>query len=178
MSLLHPLSFLPSGLRKPIFWFSLLLTAACFVVFGVFLDPPLKTAASSGIVSFELARTVEISTAMVAGWDSRARHFAAFSLGFDFFFMPLYATALSAGLLLTADRRGGVWAALGNALGWGAYLATVFDSVENIALFSILNGAAGTNPQIAFWCASVKFGLLLLGLGYALAGLIRQVTAS
>jgi hypothetical protein len=170
MNIPHPLGFLPPNLRKPVFWFSLGLTTACVAVFGMFLDPPLQTHASTGIVSFELARTPETATAMVDSWDSRAHLFAAFGLGFDFLFMPLYATTLSAGLLLAADRLKGVWAALANLIGWGAYLATVFDAVENIALFSILNGNIGANPPIAFWCASIKFGLLLAGLVYGLAG--------
>lgn len=169
MSIFHPLGFLPTNLRKPVFWFSLILTAACFAIFGMLLDPPLKTPVSSGIVSFELARTTEASAAMVNSWDSRARLFAAFGLGFDFIFMPLYATALSAGLLLAASRLRGIWLALANLLGWGAFLATVFDAVENIALFAILTGEVGANPQIAFGCASIKFSLLLLGLAYALA---------
>jgi len=166
MSIPHPLGFLPTNLRKPVFWFSLCLTAACFAVFGSFLDPPLKTDVSTGIVSFELARTPEAAAAMVDSWDSQARLFAAFGLGFDFLFMPLYATALSMGLLLAAGRLQGIWLALANLLGWGTYLAIVFDAVENIALLSILDGTVGANPQIAFWCASIKFGLLLLGLGY------------
>lgn len=169
MNISHPLDFLPSGLRKPVFWFSLVLTAACFAVFGNFLDPPLKTPLSSGIVSFELARTPQAALAMLQSWDARARLFAAFSLGFDFLFMPLYATALSAGLLLVAGRLRANWLALANLLGWGACLAAIFDAIENLALFSILTGNIGANPQIAFWCASVKFGLLLAGLGYALA---------
>ncbi len=170
MSISHPLHFLPISLRKPVFWFSFGLSVACVAVFQVFLDPPLKTPVSSGIVSFELARAPEAATAMVESWDSRARLFAAFSLGFDFLFMPLYATALSAGLLLAANRLKGNWRALSNLLGWGAYLAIVFDAIENIALFSVLTGEIDSNPQIAFWCASVKFGLLLLGLGDALIG--------
>lgn len=174
MSISHPLHFLPTSLRKPVFWFSLCLTAACVAVFGMFLDPPLKTDISTGIVSFELARAPETAIAMVASWDMRARLFAAFSLGFDFLFMPLYATALSAGLLLAAGRLQGTWLALANLLGWGVYLAAVFDAVENIALFAILNGSVGANPQIAFWCASIKFGLLLLGLGCALAAWLLQ----
>ncbi len=69
----------------------------------------------------------------------------------------------------------GTWLALSNLLSWAASLATVFDAGENIALFSILTGNLCAHPQIAFWRVSTKFGLLLLGLGYALAGmLVRQ----
>lgn len=168
MSISHPLGFLPTGLRKPVFWFSLGLTAACIAVFQILLDPPLKTPVSSGIVSFELARSPEAAAAMVESWDSRARLVAAFGLGFDFLFMPFYATALSTGLLLAGERLKGVWLTLSNLLGWGAYLSIAFDAIENIALFSILTGEIGSNPPTAFWCASIKFALLLLGLGYAL----------
>jgi hypothetical protein len=107
---------------------------------------------------------------MVNSWDARARNFAAFGLGFDFLFMPVYATALRAALLLAAGRLPGAWSTLGNALGRGAYIATLFDAIENIAPFSILNGSVGVNPQVAFWCACVKFGLILTGLVYGLIG--------
>ncbi len=167
--MIHPLGFIPFNRRKAIFWTFFLLTLAFFAVFQV-LDAPLKTTASSGIVSYELARTPETATAMVASWDPRARHFVAFGLGLDFLFMPVYAIALSAGILLAAGRHRGVWSALGNALGWGAFAAVGFDMVENIALFSILNGSVAANPQIAFWCANLKFGLLLSGMLYGLIG--------
>lgn len=167
--MVHPLAFLPLELRKPVFFTALILTVACFAIFQG-LDQPLKTPASTGIVAYELAGSADASTAMLSSWDARARQFAAFGLGFDFLFMPVYATALSAGALLAANRRKGVWSKLGNALGWGAYLATLFDSVENIALFSILNGTVGTNPQIALWCASLKFGLILAVMAYGLIG--------
>lgn len=168
MSISHPLSFLPFHLRKPVFWFSLILAILCFALFGIFLDPPLQTDVATGIVSFELARTPQTATAIINSWDSRARSFAAFGLGFDFLFMPFYATALSAGLLLVTERLKGNWLTLANLLGWSVYLATFFDSIENIALFTILTGNIGANPGIAFWCASIKFGLLLSGLGYTL----------
>ncbi len=119
MNLAHPLAFLPLHLRRPLFWGTLALTAVCFGLFGLVLDPPLRTPRSSGIVSLALACTPEAAQAILAGWDARARLFAAFGLGFDFLFMPLYATAPSAGLLLAAERLRGRPAAAANLLGWG-----------------------------------------------------------
>ena len=172
-----PLDFIPATRRIPLFRLFFGLTIAFFAVFS-FLDQPLRTpAAPSGIVSFELARTPEAASAMLASWDELARLFAAFGLGFDFLFMPVYATALSLAVMIAAGRRRGVgWRALGKALTWGAFLATGFDAVENISLFHILlNGAFSAAPQIAFWCASLKFVLLLAGSAYALAGwVLRQ----
>jgi len=172
MNLIHPLQFVPPARRKPVFRFSLSMAAACFVIFQTLLDPPLRTGLSTGIVSFEFAGTAQVAADMVAGWTWHARLMAAFGLGFDFLFMPLYATALSSGLLLITEHLQAGWRRPAYLLGWGAYLAIPFDAIENIALFSILNGNLGANPQIAFGCAAIKFGLLGLGLGYALlAGL-------
>jgi hypothetical protein len=167
----HPLDFFPPNVRKPLFFLFLGLTIAFFAVFQV-LDQPMRTpAAPAGIVSFELAGNADKAGAMVASWDAGARLNAAFGLGFDFLFMPVYATALSLGVLLAAGRRRGIWPMAGKILGWGAFAATVFDSVENIALFSILSGnIVAPYPQVAFWCASLKFALILLGLVYGLAG--------
>ncbi|MEJ5224441.1 MAG: hypothetical protein WHV44_08285, partial [Anaerolineales bacterium] len=128
-------------------------------------------AAPQGIVSFELARTARNAFAILASWNDTALLYAAFGLGFDFLFMPLYATALSMAVLLAAGRRPGAWQAWGSLLAWGAFGAVLFDVVENIALFSILlNGATDLLAAAAFWCASLKFGLILLGVGYALLG--------
>jgi hypothetical protein len=171
MSLRHPLDFLPPGLRLRLFFLFLALTAAGFAVFQL-LDQPLRNpAAPAGTVSFELAGTVEKAQAMVAAWDAPARLNSAFGLGFDFLFMPVYATALSLAVLLAKDRRRRRWLPLGQLLGWGAFAATVFDTVENLALFaSLRGGAAAPYPQIAAGCAVVKFTLILLGMLYGLAG--------
>ena len=167
-----PLEFIPALKRLPIFWLFLALTLAFFAVFN-WLDQPLRTAAApSGIVSYELAGNPEAANAMRDSWDESARLAVAFGLGLDFLFMPVYATALSLSILLAATRRrGGVWYALGKALGWGAFLATGFDAVENISLFYILLNTANTPmPQLAWGCALIKFSLLLMGIAYALFG--------
>lgn len=168
MNLTHPLAFLPPDLRRPLFRTTLALTVVCFALFSLLLDPPLRTPLSSGIVSLALARTPEAAQAILTGWDARARLFAAFGLGFDFLFMPLYATALSAGLLLAGERLPRRPAATASLLGWGAYLAAGCDALENLALFSLLTGAAGLQASIAFTCAVLKFGLLFAGLAFAL----------
>jgi hypothetical protein len=97
--------------------------------------------------------------------------FAAFGLGIDYLFMPLYAFALAFGTLLAANRHGGWLKSLGAVAGYGAFVAALFDAVENYALFQILLGKVfSPYPEIAYYCASLKFGLLIFGLLYALAG--------
>ena len=186
----HPLENIPSTTHKPLFWAFLVGTLILFAVFRV-LDAPLRTpAAPNGIVSFELAGTPFQAQAIIDSWNeaptlasdvagepvpgliSRAYSFAAFGLGLDYLFMPLYATALALGILLSAGRHKGWFSMIGIWLGWGAYAAALFDAVENYALARMLlmNQVRLPYPEIAAFSATVKFGLLLLGFSYALVG--------
>jgi hypothetical protein len=166
----HPLEFIQMNLRKPLFYFFLMFTLAIFGVFSI-LDQPLRTsAAPNGIVSFELARTMNESQSILNSWDENARLFAAFGLGFDYLFMLVYAAALSLGLLLAGANKTGWYFSLTNWLGWGAFAAALFDAVENYALWQILTGYASSSlPQIASACATIKFALLITGLLTAFA---------
>jgi hypothetical protein len=185
----HPLEFVSNAYRKRLFFTFLFLTLTLFVVFR-FLDQPLRTpAAPNGIVSFELAgsplqaKTItdewKRSSLLVSDVAGQANPdivnipyaFASFGLGIDYLFMPLYAFALAFGTLLAANRHGGWLKSLGAVAGYGAFAAALFDAVENYALFQILlNRVYSPYPEIAYYCASLKFGLLVFGLLYALAG--------
>ncbi len=167
----HPLAFLPNEKRKPLFLAFLALTLILFAIFRV-LDTPLRTpAAPNGIVSFEFAWSPGASVEMVHSWSEYARLLAAFGLGLDYLFMPVYALTLSLGILLAASRHTGRFARLGAWMGWAALIAPLFDAVENYGLLhSLLSQLFSLWPFVASVCASVKFALLLLGLLYALAG--------
>ena len=167
----HPLDFISSDKRRPLFLSLLALTLILFAVFRV-LDAPLRTpAAPNGIVSYELAGTPAAAQSILASWDARDRLFAAFGLGLDYLFMPAYALTLSLGILLAAGRHAGAFAKLGAPLGWGALAAALFDAVENFSLWHFMLGDFQVLwPRLASICATVKFTLLLLGLAYALIG--------
>jgi hypothetical protein len=167
----HPLEFVHRDSRKPFFITFLLLTLGMFAIFQA-LDMPMKTtAAPNGIVSYELAGTLKKSVAMLASWDESARLNAAFGLGFDYLFMPIYAIFIALATLLAAGRHQGWLRSLGAAAGWGAFLAALFDAVENFALWHILsNGAANPWPGLAAGCASIKFFFFIAGIVYAIAG--------
>ena len=174
----HPLDSFPASNRKALFFAFLAGTLILFAIFRV-LDQPLQP---NGIVAFELARTPEKAFQVMVGWEhgciscpaiekSRAYYFAAFGLGLDYLFMPIYALALSLGILLAAGRHPGLFARVGAWLGWGALAAPLFDATENFALLQeLLNVAFTPWSQVAFWCAAFKFTLLVLGLIYALVG--------
>ena len=55
-------------------------------------------------------------------------------------------------------------------LGWGAFAAALFDMIENYGLWRVLTGSVDPMfPQIAAFCATIKFILLAAGLLTALA---------
>lgn len=166
----HPLEFIPSAKRKWIFVIALVWTLAMFANFRP-LDEPLRNPASpNGTVSFELAGTPAAAQAMIDSWDARTREVAAFSLGLDYLFMPVYAIALSLGILLALGRHSGWFASLGAWLGWGAFAAAVFDAVENLGLYqSLINGVTFW-PQVSAVCATLKFALIAVGVVYAVLG--------
>ncbi|MGB7874468.1 MAG: hypothetical protein WBL25_08790 [Anaerolineales bacterium] len=179
----HPLANISSTSQKPLFFAFLTATLILFAVFQV-LDAPLRTpTAPNGILSFELAGTPEKAFQILVSWEAvnndspianelRRKLYAAFGLGLDYLFMPVYATTLALGILLATGRHKIWFGTLGAWLGWGAYAAALFDTVENYALVQILlmNQLRSPYPQVASVCAIVKFGLLILGLVFALVG--------
>lgn len=168
----HPLAFIQEHRRKRVFFIFLAATLLVMAIFRLVLDPPLQTeAAPQGIVSFELAGSQAKADEIIASWDATAQLYAAFGLGFDFLFMPVYATAIALGVLLAAGRHPGKFASLGAWVGWSAFVAAVFDAAENVCLFNLLLGNSGADYSgMAAIYATVKFGLILLGIGFALIG--------
>lgn len=168
----HPFLSLNAGPRGRLFWLCLALTLAAMAVLQQ-VDAPLQTAAApQGIVSFELAGDLAGAQAILASWDARARIFAGFSLGFDYLFMPLYAASIALALVWAAGQWGAGWASrLGLGLAWGQGLAALCDAVENLALWRLLTGEGDPWPALAQSMALIKFGLIGLGILYALAAL-------
>jgi hypothetical protein len=177
----HPLESLHSHMLDRMIWplvvFSLLLLLTLNLV-GL----PLTTrAAPYGIVSFELARDEDQASAILASWDQAARLRAAFLLGLDFLFIPLYTAALTLTCLWAARfrrrrRRFPSWLVLigipGIPLAWAQLGAGMLDTVENIALVRMLFGMLSSPwPQIASVCAFTKFILIVAGILYSLTAL-------
>ncbi len=197
----HPLQFIPHNLRKPLFYFFLTFT---FFIFGVFnvLDHPFRNpTAPNGIVSLELAFTPFRAHEIIQSWgyigsfitldDLNASsfldngfvdgdtflplHYLFFGLGFDYLFMPVYALSLSLGLLLASYEKPAWLRDFAAWIVWGVYVAALFDAVENYALWKILTGNVFTPfPQIASFCAVVKFFLLIMGILVAAVSAITK----
>lgn len=169
----HPLEPIPASRRKTLFWLFFALALAILSIFQA-LDASLKTrAAPAGILTFEFARNAQQAGQIISSWSLPARLNAAFGLGLDYLFMPVYALAFGLAILWAARQwQAETWQRLGIFLGWGVWLAAACDALENVGLFLALNGYGNnTTVAIVYTLVNIKFGLLLLGLVYALLGL-------
>jgi len=188
----HPLESVPNEYRKRLFFAFLIPTVILLILFEIW-DEPLKSSGINGILSFELVgsplRAQEITdtwkqVSLALSNTGQANPdivnvpylFASFGLGIDYLFMVMYAFALGFGTLLAANRHGGWLKSLGAVAGYGAFIAACLDGVENYALFQILLGKVfSPYPEIAFYCASIKFSFLILGLLYGIvSGLLPK----
>jgi hypothetical protein len=160
--------------KAPVFWGLAGFAAALMVVFGVVGAPLTTAAAPQGIVSYELAGTVGQAQAILDSWDGHARLVAAFTLGLDYLFMPVYSTAIGLACAWSAarqTRRGRRLAALGAWVVAAQWAAALFDAAENIGLtVMLLHGVAAPWPAVSAVCATIKFALIAAGLAYAMWG--------
>jgi hypothetical protein len=172
----HPLEKMPEPNRRRCFW-SLLVASGVLVFIFAVTGASLNTgAAPQGIISLQMAGNVTKASEMIASWDSKARLLAAFGLGLDYLFMPVYAMLIGLGCIATAEQlRRSKWplATLGSWLAWGLCLAAIFDALENIAQMVMLLGPVVSPwPEISAVCAYIKFGLIFTGMVYAFYGVV------
>jgi len=122
-----------------------------------------------GIVSFELAGNLEASNKIIQQWSERDLiPLAAFSLGFDYLYLVFYTIFLSLWTSVLAERFYKKPAQMfANFIIILFVIAGILDAVENYALLNLLgNSVTESNSALAFKCASVKFGLIGLGILY------------
>ena len=91
----HPLMSAPFRNNRSTFWALFLFTLAVMFCMNLVGEALITTAAPYGIISFELAGSVEKAQQIIDSWDQDARLYAAFSLGFDYLFMVLYSTTIA-----------------------------------------------------------------------------------
>jgi len=133
----HPYQRIPSKHRVAVFLSFLALTLVLMFVL-LRIDVPLQTtAAPKGIVSYELAGSVNDAQLILDSWNPTVRLYAAFSLGLDYLYMPAYAIAIGLACAWAAElwsKRRRSLAAIGVGLAWGLMVAALCDAVENVAL--------------------------------------------
>jgi hypothetical protein len=174
MAVTHPYQRIPPEQRGVVFLAFLALTLLLMFVL-LQIDVPLQTtAAPLGIVSYELAGSVDGAQRILDSWNPTARLYAAFSLGLDYLYMPAYAVAIGLACAWAAElwsKRRSRMAVVGVGLAWGLLAAALCDAIENIGLVTmLLSGVRVPWPAVAFGCAAIKFALIGGGLVVALIG--------
>jgi hypothetical protein len=138
-----------------------------------FFDAPLKNEISpNGIVSFELAKDLEKSIAILGSWDTAAKTSAGMSMGLDFLFILCYTAFLYLLLRLTIPGRS-IFQKIRSIICWLLLFAALCDAIENIALIKLLLGdLIQFWVTLAYFMATIKFGILLLTLAFIFVQLI------
>ena len=131
---------------------------AIFVVGAIILKSVYKL--EPGIIAFELAKTIDNANNMVAIWTAAGvLAQKKFSLYFDYLFIIGYAGSLYIILCEWCKKSDKKWIYY---LSFLPILAGILDAIENFGLLQIVNHQ-GTQffASLAFYCASVKFLILL-----------------
>ncbi|QHI37964.1 hypothetical protein IMCC3317_33470 [Kordia antarctica] len=153
-----------------------LLAASCMIHFDTLLK---NDVAPLGIISFELASTLDCSTKILNSWQATegAMNSAAWSLWFDYIFMFAYGFLLCLIIHRTARI---VWKQpenLGYRLGIVLLRMVIFavflDAVENFALLQLFYGDLQSHwSTLAFATATIKFINIIFGILYVIVSLI------
>ena len=126
-----------------------------------------------GILDFEFAWTKERILTIFSQWGDPGMAFHAEGVYWDFLYILGYG-AFIAGLILIISRKlSGKIQLIGLYLTFSPFLAGLFDCIENILLLTMLNNPSGFStviPLIAGIMATIKFSLLIIGIGFFLLG--------
>lgn len=152
------------------------LTLVLIVCLQVIGNPLQNQEAKLGIISLELAASMDEARVIVSSWDPTQRIMAGISLGLDYLFMVAYAATIGLAcreLGVRIQKRSPILQKVGFGLAWAVVAAACFDAVENYALIRILIGSQKAYlPQIAHWSARLKFWMVAFGLVYCFAAAI------
>jgi hypothetical protein len=176
--LTHPLNAIPAAKRARVFVPLLIATLVITFLFR-FIGPAQPTGGwTPTIVDFELAGSVEKAQSIINAWNETDRIRAGFSLGFDYLYMPVYSTTIALACVMAAgvlQRK--AWHSIGILLAWGLWVAAICDATENLALLTeLLGNNVAPWPSVAQVCATIKFGLIVLGLLYVVVGIVFRLT--
>jgi hypothetical protein len=161
---------------------ALIASAIAAVAIGIVLevlDTRMMDAGGPGIVGFEFAGTQDRAAEILADWGNSGTDAAKASLWIDYAYIVAYGTFLVLAAWATrdlAEQRG--WtrmAAFGVAVIPLAAAAAAFDAIEDVGLLLAVDGHGGdVAPRLSQVCASLKFLLIAVTIGYLIAGLVLR----
>ncbi|HZP68200.1 MAG TPA: hypothetical protein VFB32_17995 [Rudaea sp.] len=160
------------------FWLCIVLTVAmalCFVVLRTLgHGAELEGKLTHGIIALEMPWSTATAEDDLKKLGADGRAMAVTNTKLDFVFLILYPLAISLACALVARWWGGNAVVYGVAACWGSLAAMPFDAVEDVAILLMLDHhTAAPVPELATVCATIKFALVIVGLGYVFAGAVR-----
>ncbi len=179
----HPLIHMAPGSLGWLLLFLLVIAIIIYVRLETWGRRLRNSAAPMGIVSLEMCLAAEESESIIDSWDDLAREDARRYLCLDYFFIPVYSTAMATLGVMSArwfaDKGldGMAWFAI--LLAWGQWVAGLFDFTENSALLRILQmypDIPDGLTRLAGWSARMKFLLITLAVLCCMFGLLTSVT--
>jgi len=174
-----PFRAIPPAVRGP------LLAALALVCSGagawvISLDAALQRPdVPLGGLSYQFAWTHDRVREIMIAWGTDGRALARHALRADFAFLLIYPLALSLACTMAATRPAARWPAVGAALSWLVLVSGPADALENVGLLRMLGDAARDRASDVVaagvgLCATVKFGLILLAIGYLAAEVLAR----
>jgi len=166
-----PFLKLSKSLENKITLILLFLFIITIMVMQYFNAPLENDICENGIISFELAKELSKSQAILDSWNEHAKIAAGLSLGFDFLFLLIYSSFIA---LLIHKLNERLWKnkpfyRIGNILIWAIFLAALFDAIENVPLIILLLGDLQQYwSSIAYYFAVLKFIILIVVILYVL----------
>ncbi|MCA9639227.1 MAG: hypothetical protein H6718_21470 [Polyangiaceae bacterium] len=135
-------------------------------------------AAPGHIVSLELAGTLEQARAILASWDREQQLFAVFGIGADYLYIFVYGTLLAAGAAWGAlVFKQGLLSNVGVFLSRAMIVAGLADAVENYAMLQLFWGEQSQGwVSLAYYCASLKFLIVISAIVYSLLTTVAAFT--
>lgn len=160
---------------KKLTWALLAATFATMLAMRAFDGYLTNETCENGIISFELAKTLDCSQAILDSWDSRAKMAASMSMGLDYLFLLVYSSTMALLLFRASEffKKNMLLHQMGRILIWAVFTAAFFDGIENFALIKLLLGnVAQSWVTIAYAFAVVKFVLIGAAMLYLLPCLL------
>ncbi len=170
-----PFSLISKKLEKKFTFF--LVIATLFIGYWMFFFDSFLTnsVCENGIISFQLAKEVRISEAILNSWNTQSKISAGLSIGLDFLFLIVYPSLIAL-FVDKLNRR--LWKnhsfySLGLIILYSQFVAALFDAVENIGLIQLLLGNITQFwTSVVYYFAAIKFILITIGIVYITINLI------
>lgn len=146
------------------FGFLLVLLVEIFVFIPIESEVP-----TYGILDYEFAWTSNNVFTIFSAWGANGLNLQVIAIYWDFLFIIGYVSLAFSLVVLAYRKSEGQTQSFGTYITITPFLTGIFDVIENILLLTMasnMSSVTGSSPVIASLSASIKFGLLFIGIIY------------